>query len=94
MVPRYPGRNARKRKQHVLLILVPASERGARAPRQQHLLEQPGLLAGQSLDVAGQMTRAVALQQLRDREEEEVPLSEGGAQRLTHYRHLAQGLDP
>ena len=40
------------------------------------------------------MTLAVAVQHLRDQAEEEVPLSNGGAQRQTNYRLLAQSLDP
>ena len=40
------------------------------------------------------MTLAVAQHQLRDQAVEEVPLSDGGAQRQTHYRHLEQSLDP
>ena len=78
----------------MLLILGPASERGARAPRQQQLLKWPRVLVGQSLDGASHMTRAVALQQLRDRAEEEVPLDDGGAQRQTQYRQHEQRLVP
>ena len=57
-------------------------------------MELQRLLAGQSLDGVTHMTLAVAVQQLRDRAEEEVPLSDGAAQRQTHYRLLAQSLDP
>ena len=94
MVPGYPGREVRICTQRVLLLLGLASETLAPAPRKQKLLELQRLLAGQSLDGAGLMTLAVAVQQLRDQAEEEVPLSDGAAQRQTHYRHLAQCLAP
>ena len=78
----------------MLPLLGPASDSLAPRPRQLQLLELQRLLAGQSLDSAGHMTLAVAVQHLRDRAEEEVPLSDGGAQRQTHYWHLKRSLDP
>ena len=89
-MPGYPGREVRICTQHMLPLLGPASEPLIPRPRQLQLLELQRLLAGQSLDGDGLMTLAVAVQHLRDRAEEEVPLTNGGAQRQTHYRHLEQ----
>ena len=80
--------------QYKLPLLGQGSQPLVPRPRQQQLLELQRLLAGQSLDGATHMTLEVAVQWLRDRAEEEVPLSDGGAQRQAHYRHLEQSHDP